>query len=91
MYHQFRIGVLFKPKNPSMSAMLTTLFYTGSLDKTTNEIDYFNLRSYVYLRNPEIRPPPGDISRQLANMLDTLIRLDGTNTPVPDIATMALI
>lgn len=89
--HQFRIGVLFKPNNPSISAMLTTLFYTGSLDKTTNEIDIFNLRNFVYLRNPEHRPPPGDISRQLANMLLTFVRFDTTSIPIPDIATMALI
>jgi hypothetical protein len=33
------------------------------LDKTTNEIDLFNLRNFAYLRSPELQAPPGDISR----------------------------
>ena len=71
-----------------MAAMLTTLFYTGDVLKATNSIGSFSLREYVYLRNPELRPPPGDISRQLANMLATLVSLDCSNIPIPDIATM---
>ena len=89
--YQFRICALLHPKNPLAYATLTSLLYTGDCTDKSNNIGWYSLRDYVYLKRSWKREPIGILSAQLAQLLATYLKIRDDSVAEPSIANMGLV